>query len=510
MQARLRGPERDAQGCRHVGQRHAHEVVQDDDGPPLGVEAPQRVIEQLPDRRWRWLMSAVDGPWMGESSTSTARRRRRRVMSIQEWTTRLAKPGIEAIGIAKTGQVAPGADETLLDRVACELRVAEDQPGCRVQPRDGRADEHREGVMIASLRPVDEVSLVHGCLRSSARPQRSCSDGMAFVTRESFPGRGPIVRGVTEDPGRPGGVQAMDPAAPVRRRRLPAALDRPDDLGARRPGDADRPAPGRRAGPRRRGGGHGLPDGRRRAAASAVLTAGRGLARSDPAPPAADDPGRPRSRPARREHPAGVRPRVADPGPALRRRVPERLAGGRRSTCRGTRCSWRSPERERYVEAMALLNGSRSLAYVAGPTVGGLLVQVLGAPLAMLADAVSYLGSVVFLRRIESPEPPVEHEQGTLRERLFAGSHSSSATRSCDRRCSPCRRSTCSTSRSPRCSSCTRRRPWASSRVCSGWRSGRAPIGGVVGAVVAVRIGRRIGLGPAYALGAWYSRCRSC
>ena len=65
-------------------------------------------------------------------------------------------------------------------------------------------------------------------------------------------------------------------------------------------------------------------------------------------------------------------------------------------------------QRERYVEAMSLLNGSRSLAYVAGPTIGGLLVQVLGAPLAMLADALSFLGSVVFLRRIRSPEPPIE------------------------------------------------------------------------------------------------------
>ena len=65
-------------------------------------------------------------------------------------------------------------------------------------------------------------------------------------------------------------------------------------------------------------------------------------------------------------------------------------------------------KRERYVEAMSLLNGSRSLAYVAGPTIGGLLVQVLGAPLAMLTDALSFLGSVVFLRRIRSPEPPIE------------------------------------------------------------------------------------------------------
>ncbi len=78
-------------------------------------------------------------------------------------------------------------------------------------------------------------------------------------------------------------------------------------------------------------------------------------------------------------------------------------------------------QRERYVEAMALLNGSRSLASVAGPTVGGILVQVFGAPLAMLVDAVSYLGSVFFLRRIRSPEPPVETEEGTTREKLLAG-----------------------------------------------------------------------------------------
>ena len=46
-------------------------------------------------------------------------------------------------------------------------------------------------------------------------------------------------------------------------------------------------------------------------------------------------------------------------------------------------------KRGRYVEAIALLNGSRSLASVGGPTIGGLLVRLLGAPLAMLVDALS-------------------------------------------------------------------------------------------------------------------------
>ena len=73
-------------------------------------------------------------------------------------------PGIEPLRIAERRQVAPSPDQCLLDRVSRELVVPEDQPGCRVQPRDGRAGQRREGVMIASLRSLDETSLVHGRL----------------------------------------------------------------------------------------------------------------------------------------------------------------------------------------------------------------------------------------------------------------------------------------------------------------------------------------------------------
>jgi len=38
----------------------------------------------------------------------------------------------------------------------------EDQAGDGFQLRDGRADEYREGVMIAAPCPLDESSLVHG------------------------------------------------------------------------------------------------------------------------------------------------------------------------------------------------------------------------------------------------------------------------------------------------------------------------------------------------------------
>ncbi|HEV7809712.1 MAG TPA: hypothetical protein VGO64_03860 [Candidatus Limnocylindrales bacterium] len=52
--------------------------------------------------------------------------------------------------------------ESVLDRVARELVVPENQSGRPVQPCDERAGKYREGVMIASLRSLDELSLVHG------------------------------------------------------------------------------------------------------------------------------------------------------------------------------------------------------------------------------------------------------------------------------------------------------------------------------------------------------------
>jgi MFS family permease len=62
----------------------------------------------------------------------------------------------------------------------------------------------------------------------------------------------------------------------------------------------------------------------------------------------------------------------------------------------------------RYVEGTSLVNGSRALASMAGPGIGGLLVQVLAAPLALVADALSFLGSALSLGRIRPAEPPAE------------------------------------------------------------------------------------------------------
>ncbi|WP_435820182.1 MFS transporter [Micromonospora echinofusca] len=58
-----------------------------------------------------------------------------------------------------------------------------------------------------------------------------------------------------------------------------------------------------------------------------------------------------------------------------------------------------------YVAANTLVNGSRAMSQVAGPSVGGVLVQVLTAPFALVADALSYVVSAYFLGRIRPTEP---------------------------------------------------------------------------------------------------------
>jgi MFS family permease len=158
-------------------------------------------------------------------------------------------------------------------------------------------------------------------------------------------------------------------------------------------------------------------------------------------------------------------------------------------------------ERERYVEAMALLNGSRSLASVAGPTIGGILVQVLGAPVAMLGDAFSYLGSVIFLRRIRAPEPPIEHEEGSTRERLLAGLSFVIG----DPIMRPTLLSVATVNLFTFASSALfilyATTTLGVSPGALGLALGTGSVGAVIGAIFATRIGRRIGLGPAYALG---------
>jgi len=61
-------------------------------------------------------------------------------------------------------------------------------------------------------------------------------------------------------------------------------------------------------------------------------------------------------------------------------------------------------ERRHYIEGSSLINGSRAASIVAGNSVAGILVQVLTAPIALLLDSLSYLGSALFIGRAGAVE----------------------------------------------------------------------------------------------------------
>jgi MFS family permease len=154
--------------------------------------------------------------------------------------------------------------------------------------------------------------------------------------------------------------------------------------------------------------------------------------------------------------------------------------------------------RDDYLDANALLNGSRAMSFVAGPSIGGVLVQAFSAPGALIADACSFVYSAFALRSIHPVEPPTEEaREGHIKAgiRYIANSRIIRtallatatinffnfifwalfilyATRTLDVR------------------------PGLLGPVL-----GAASVGGVIGSIVTGRISRRIGVGPAFALG---------
>jgi MFS family permease len=157
--------------------------------------------------------------------------------------------------------------------------------------------------------------------------------------------------------------------------------------------------------------------------------------------------------------------------------------------------------RERYVEGNALVNGSRSFSFVGGPSVGGFLVQLFGAPFALIADAASFLASALFLGRIRSSEPPIEPEGGSMRAQMMTGirfvAHS------------PIFRPMLSGVATMNFFNfafaalfvlfATRELDVAAGTL--GVVLGSGAVGGLLGAVIAGRVGRRLGLGPAFIFG---------
>jgi MFS family permease len=154
--------------------------------------------------------------------------------------------------------------------------------------------------------------------------------------------------------------------------------------------------------------------------------------------------------------------------------------------------------RDRYVEGQSLMNGSRALSFVGGPSFGGVLVQAFSAPVALLVDGFSFLVSAFSLTRISPEEPATEPaEHGHLRAGASYIRHS------------PVIRASLLGTATINffnfvffalvilyANQYLHIQPGALGAVLA-----VASLGAVIGSVVTARIGRRIGIGPAFVLG---------
>jgi MFS family permease len=154
--------------------------------------------------------------------------------------------------------------------------------------------------------------------------------------------------------------------------------------------------------------------------------------------------------------------------------------------------------RERYVEGTSLVSGSRALSFVVGPSIGGWLVQILSAPVALIADGLSFVGSALFLGSMSPKEPPTSRRR---RGEVMAGARF--IARSSIMRASLLATATVNYFNfvfwALLVLYATRELHVAPGTL--GLVLGAASTGGVVGSIVAGRLGRRIGLGPAYIVG---------
>jgi MFS family permease len=154
--------------------------------------------------------------------------------------------------------------------------------------------------------------------------------------------------------------------------------------------------------------------------------------------------------------------------------------------------------RERYVEGNSLLAGSRAFSFVAGPSVGGILVQIFKAPFAIIVDVGTYIASALFLGSIRPEEPPTEEaEKGHVVAGVRFVAHS------------PVIRASLLGTATINLFNFVFHALFILYAIRSlhvrpatlGLVLGAGAVGGLIGSVVTSRLGRRIGIGPTYIFG---------
>ena len=158
MQPRLRGPERDTERGRDVGECQVEVVMKDDHGPHLRLQPEEAALDLVAvgDARFK----AVDrGSGQGSELDVDAVATEPACLIDAGTDDQSVEPGVESIRVAKRGQITPGLEERVLHGILGLLVVPEDQPGGGIQAGDRGACQRGEGVMIAMPRALHEISL---------------------------------------------------------------------------------------------------------------------------------------------------------------------------------------------------------------------------------------------------------------------------------------------------------------------------------------------------------------
>jgi MFS family permease len=164
--------------------------------------------------------------------------------------------------------------------------------------------------------------------------------------------------------------------------------------------------------------------------------------------------------------------------------------------------------REQFLEANSLLGSTRSVSFVVGPAVGGQLIALLAAPIAMLVDAVSFVVSAMIVAtvRVDEPRDVQPRERGLLR-------HAADGLRFVVRHAYLRSSLACCTTLNFFSMAVGSLVILYASRNLHlpagviGLALGVGAVGGVVGAVLAPRVSARLGVGRTVALGALVFAC---
>ena len=158
--------------------------MQHDERSVLGLEVAERPLDEVAIREVSGRIGcrrAVPGQQVrGERPAPPAAEFIKRRMHEEAM-----QPGIESIRITQARQIAPGSDERVLDGVLSEIPIPQDEARRHVEAGRRRGGQHREGVMIATSRPFDELPSFHS---PSPTPRRRSPDskGMASWQADSF------------------------------------------------------------------------------------------------------------------------------------------------------------------------------------------------------------------------------------------------------------------------------------------------------------------------------------